>query len=115
LTLNGFFVSLSILRFTDQDRAEAVAGEYAASWENVSIRASDGIVLRDWLFTPQNPQGRAVLLVHAVLGNRHDMLGRRNSCWTEDIRVFLLTNEAAAHPVGRFRGVSTSREILQGG
>ena len=76
LTLNGFFVSPSILRFADQQRAEAVASEYNASWENVSIRASDEVILRGWLFTPQNAQGRAVLLVHAGMGNRHDMLGR---------------------------------------
>ena len=76
LTVDGFFVSPSILRWSDQDRAETVASEYGASWENVSIRASDGVILRGWLFTPPNPQGRAVLLVHAGLGNRHDMLSR---------------------------------------
>jgi pimeloyl-ACP methyl ester carboxylesterase len=76
LTLEGFFVSPSILRRTDQGRAEAVASEHGASWENVSIRASDGVILKGWLFTPQNHQGRAALLVHAGLGNRHDMLSR---------------------------------------
>jgi uncharacterized protein len=74
LTLDGFFVSPSMLRRTDEDRAEAVASEYGASWENVSIRAADGVILRGWLFIPQNHRGRAVLLVHAGLGNRHDML-----------------------------------------
>jgi alpha/beta superfamily hydrolase len=76
LTVDGFFVSPSVLRWTDQSRAEAVTSEHHASWENVSIRAPDGVVLRGWLFTPQNPRGRAVVLVHAGLGNRHDMLGR---------------------------------------
>src|SRR5262245_332996 len=76
LTLDGFFVSPRILRRTDRGRAEAVASAHGASWENVSIRASDGVLLRGWLFTPQNRRGRAVLLVHAGVGNRHEMLGR---------------------------------------
>jgi dipeptidyl aminopeptidase/acylaminoacyl peptidase len=76
LTLDGFFVSPSILRRTDQDRAEAVANAHGAAWEYVSIRASDGVILKGWLFTPRNNKGRAVLLVHAGVGNRHEMLGR---------------------------------------
>jgi alpha-beta hydrolase superfamily lysophospholipase len=76
LTVDAYFVSPSTLRWTDKDRAEGVASEYGASWENVSIRATDGVILRGWLFTPQNPRGRSALLVHAGLGNRHDMLGR---------------------------------------
>src|SRR5215470_15161220 len=75
LTLDGFFVSPDILRWTDQERGEAVADAYSASLENVSIRASDGAILKGWLFSPQDYHGRAVLLVHAGLGNRRDMLG----------------------------------------
>jgi len=82
LTLDGFFVSPGILRWTDQGRAEAVASAHDASCENVWIRAADGVTLRGWLFTPQNHQGRAVLLVHAGLGNRRDMLGR--AAWLLD-------------------------------
>src|SRR5258708_10159413 len=80
LTLEGFFVSPPILRFADQERGEAVAGAYGASLENVSIRASDGATLKGWLFTPQNYHGRAVLLVHAGLGNRRDCWGTPNRC-----------------------------------
>lgn len=76
LTLDGFFVSPDLLRWTDQDRGNAVAEAYNASLENVSLRASDGANLKAWLFTPQAWQGRAVLLVHAGLGNRREMLGR---------------------------------------
>jgi pimeloyl-ACP methyl ester carboxylesterase len=75
LTVDGFFVCPDVLRWTDQERAEAVAAAYGASWENVSIRASDSAILKGWLFTPQNDHGRAVLLVHAGVGNRHEMLG----------------------------------------
>src|SRR5262249_9752252 len=62
-------------RWTDPSRAEAVASAHRASWENASMYASDGVVLKGWLFRPQSYRGRAVLLVHAGLGNRHDMLG----------------------------------------
>jgi len=76
LTVDGFFRSPDILRWTDQERGEAVAEAYGASLENVSIRGSDGAILKGWLFTPRDYHGRAVLLVHAGLGNRRDMLGR---------------------------------------
>ena len=76
LTVDGFFVAPDVLRWTDQERGQAVADAYAASLENVSIRASDGATMKGWLFTPQNYHRRAVLLVHPGLGNRRDMLGR---------------------------------------
>jgi alpha/beta superfamily hydrolase len=75
LTLDGFFVCPDILRWTDQERGEAVAEAYGASLENVSIRASAGAILKGWLFAPQDYHGRAVLLVHAGVGNRKEMLG----------------------------------------
>jgi len=74
LTLDGYFARP--VNRIDPRRAEAVASAYGASWENVSIRASDGVILKGWLFTPRSNQGRAVLLVHAGLGDRQDMLGR---------------------------------------
>jgi hypothetical protein len=58
VTLDGFFVAPAILRWTDHERAETAATEHAASYENVSIRASDGVVLKGWLFTPK--AGRVV-------------------------------------------------------
>jgi pimeloyl-ACP methyl ester carboxylesterase len=75
LTLDGFFVSPGILRWTDQARGQAVADAYGASLDNVSIHSSDGATLKGWLFSPENYNGQAVLLVHAGLGNRRDMLG----------------------------------------
>ena len=75
MTLDAFFTSPDILRWTDRERGQAVAGAYGASLENVSIRASDGATLKGWLFSPQNHHRPAVLLVHAGLGNRRDMLG----------------------------------------
>jgi uncharacterized protein len=75
LTVDGFFICPNILRSTNQERGRAVADACGASLENVSIRASDGAILKGWLFTPQNYYHRAVLLVHAGVGNRHEMLG----------------------------------------
>jgi pimeloyl-ACP methyl ester carboxylesterase len=75
LTIDGFFVCPNILRRSDQERARALADAYGASWASVSIHASDGPILRGWLFSPQNYHDRAVLLVHSGVGNRHEMLG----------------------------------------
>jgi alpha-beta hydrolase superfamily lysophospholipase len=74
LTIDGFFTCPDILRSTNQERGEAVAEAHGASLESVSIRASDGATLRGWLFTPKDYRGRAGLLVHAGVGNRHEML-----------------------------------------
>ena len=50
-TLDGYFFSPIILRRIDSSRAEAVAIAHGASREDVSIRASNGVILRGWLFT----------------------------------------------------------------
>ena len=67
LTLDGYFESPPILRRVDPNRAEGIANSHNSAWENVSIRASDGVILRGWLFTPHTHHDRAVLLVHAGL------------------------------------------------
>src|SRR5262245_55965237 len=74
--LVGFLGSPRLLRWTDQERGQAVADAYGASLVNVSVRASDGATLKGWFFAPQDYHGRAVLLVHAGVGNRREMLGR---------------------------------------
>jgi hypothetical protein len=46
LTINGFIVSPSILRRSDEERARALADAYGAYWASVAIDASDGPILR---------------------------------------------------------------------
>ena len=44
-------------------------------WQNAQVTASDGAVLRGWLFTPQRPNGAAVILLHGVGDTRAGVLG----------------------------------------
>jgi alpha-beta hydrolase superfamily lysophospholipase len=112
LTLDGFFVSPGILRWTDQERGQAVAAAYGASLENVSIRASDGAALRGWLFTPQDYRGNAVLLVHAGLGNRRDMLGHARCLLTRGYACLLIDQRGCGTSGGRVSwGVNEPADI----
>jgi dipeptidyl aminopeptidase/acylaminoacyl peptidase len=112
MTLDGFFVSPDILRRTDQERGEAVAGAYGATLENVSIRASDGATLKGWLFTPQNYHGRAVLLVHAGVGNRREMLGHAEWLLTRGYACLLVDQRGCGTSGGRISwGVNEPADI----
>jgi pimeloyl-ACP methyl ester carboxylesterase len=63
----------------DPRRAGELAISRGASWEGVAIRASDGVTLQAWLFTPRHSNnGRAVVVVHGGTLNRQYMLDRAN-------------------------------------
>jgi len=112
LTLDGFFVRPVISRPIDPARAEGVASAHAAAWENVSIRAADGVNLRGWLFTPQSAQGRAVLLVHGGLGSRQDMLGRAEWLLDRGYTCLLIDQRGCGTSGGRISwGVNEPRDI----
>ena len=89
-SLDRYFVSPDFLRSVDLERAEEVASEYGASCENAAIRASDGSILKGWLFIPQIRHDRAVLLVHGGLGNRHEDARPRQVAVGK--RIFLPSN-----------------------
>jgi uncharacterized protein len=55
--------------------ATSVAASTDADWREVHLRASDGAVLNAWLFTPREPNGDAVILLHGVADTRQGMLG----------------------------------------
>src|SRR5262245_17811298 len=74
LTVDGYFVRQKI--YIDPRRAEAVAAQTHASWEDVTINASDGVRLKGWMFGPERGNGRAVLLVHGGGLSRLHMLTR---------------------------------------
>jgi len=112
LTLDGFFVSPDILRWTDQERGQGVADAYGASLENVSIRASDGATLKGWLFTPQDDHGHAVLLVHGGLGSRRDMLGHAKWLLTRGYTCLLVDQRGCGTSGGRVSwGVNEPADI----
>ncbi len=49
--------------------------QFEAGVQSVSLTAADGVRLSAWWVTPQHPNGRAVLLLHGIGGNRVDMSG----------------------------------------
>jgi pimeloyl-ACP methyl ester carboxylesterase len=64
------------LAITAADRATAhnLARDLGAAIETVSLAAADGVSLQGWLFTPREPNGHAVVLLHGIASNRAAML-----------------------------------------
>lgn len=52
-----------------------VAADSAAELQDVSITASDGMVLRAWVIQPHHANGNAALLLHGLADNRLGMTG----------------------------------------
>jgi dipeptidyl aminopeptidase/acylaminoacyl peptidase len=46
--------------------------------ESVAIRAHDGVSLRGWYYTPDQPNNKATILFHGVGSNRQDMVALGN-------------------------------------
>ena len=57
----------------DPAEADTIAGGGASAWEPARVTASDGVVLDGWLFTPRQPNGSAVILLHGVGDTRGGM------------------------------------------
>ena len=50
----------------DPHEADAIARGSASTWEPARTPAADGVVLDAWLFTPHQPNGSGVLVLHGV-------------------------------------------------
>jgi hypothetical protein len=61
-------------RQPDPADAERVARAASASWQSARVTAADGAPLSAWLFTPQSPNGSAVIVLHGVNDTRHGVL-----------------------------------------
>ena len=53
----------------------AVARQFGAELQQVSVNASDGVVLRAWFLRPTKARAEAVILLHGVGDNREGMTG----------------------------------------
>jgi fermentation-respiration switch protein FrsA (DUF1100 family) len=52
----------------------ALAASIGAHWSDVSFMSrGDGLELKGWLFRPETPNGRSVIMVHGLKQNRVDM------------------------------------------
>lgn len=54
-------------------QADAIAQDSASSWEPARATAADGVELDGWLFTPREPNGSGVILLHGVGDTRSGM------------------------------------------
>jgi len=55
--------------------AQSIARDSNADWSAAEITASDGVILRGWLFTPHQPNGGAIILLHGAGDSRLGVLG----------------------------------------
>jgi len=83
MAAGGVFLTEAVLRPYHGPRAEPAFHRYAertamltkTRFEDVSVTAADGSVLRGWLFRASPPRGRAVLFLHGQGDNRSGALG----------------------------------------
>jgi len=59
----------------DRHEADAIARGAASTWQSARIAAADGVTLDGWLFTPRDPNGSGVILLHGVGDTRAGMAG----------------------------------------
>ncbi|HVG91534.1 MAG TPA: alpha/beta fold hydrolase [Alphaproteobacteria bacterium] len=79
--LAGIFIadmSLKLRRLPlrhQQAIAAAVRDDFQAALQDVSIRASDGVVLKGWYVHPRVYNGNTVVLLHGITDNREGVAG----------------------------------------
>ena len=74
MTIDGHFVRKRIQ--IDPHRATEMAIMSVATWKDVTIKASDDVALKGWLFEPSRANHRAAMFVHGRGGTRQGMLVR---------------------------------------
>jgi fermentation-respiration switch protein FrsA (DUF1100 family) len=73
----------------DENAANDVAGSDRAALSDVSVIASDGVILRGWLFAVSNGNGDAAILLHGQGDNRAGMLGNADMLLRRGYSVLL--------------------------
>lgn len=77
-----------------------------SSRRSVQITASDGAVLRAWLFTPENSSGNYVIALHGISDSRGGVMGLA--------RLFVENRYAVLAPDGRGHGESGGELVTYG-
>ena len=86
--------------------ADSIARGSAAVWETARVSAADGVVLDGWLFTPHDPNGSGVILLHGVGDTREGM--------TTHAEYLLRAGFTVLAPDARGHGASGGRVISYG-
>lgn len=85
---------------------ERMHKQFGAGVETATIRAADGVPLRAWWVQPSMPNGRAVMLLHGIGGNRVDMSGYAD--------IFVARGYSVLLPDSREHGESGGRLVTFG-
>ena len=93
-------------RRPDPSYGDWVVRETGAAWKSVSVTAPDGVRLEGWLFTPREPNGGVVMLLHGVNDSRLGMIGHAPYLLRAGYKVLL--------PDSRNQGVSGGASMSYG-
>jgi fermentation-respiration switch protein FrsA (DUF1100 family) len=69
--------------------ADALARNTDSTWEDARVIAGDGVRLDGWRFTPREPNGSIVMLLHGVADNRLGMLAHASFLLPNGFSVLL--------------------------
>jgi pimeloyl-ACP methyl ester carboxylesterase len=86
----------------DRAAAQELARSLEATLETIAIDAADGASLQGWLFTPREPNGHAVVLLHGVASNRAAMLSSVRLFLERGYRALAIDARAHGESGGRF-------------
>jgi dipeptidyl aminopeptidase/acylaminoacyl peptidase len=75
--------------------AESAVAGTGARWQSEQVRAADGVLLDAWLFTPAQPNGGAVLVLHGNAARRDSMMPHARYLLAAGYTV--LTPDSRAH------------------
>lgn len=78
---------------------------------NVEVAARDGIILRGWFFSPREPTGNAVLILHGIADSRSSQLGLAHMFL--DHGYIVLAPDSRAH--GESGGAIATYGLLESG
>lgn len=77
-------------RFTaSSTAADALARNTGSTWDDVRVSAGDGVSLDGWRFTPRQPNGSVVMLLHRIADNRLGMLAHASFLLRNGFSVLL--------------------------
>jgi uncharacterized protein len=85
---------------------ELVQKDFQTHFDDVSMTAADGAVLKAWFVQPAKSNGKAVLILHGIGGNREGSSGFAE--------MFLAQGYAVLLPDSRAHGASGGREVTFG-
>ncbi len=75
--------------------ADGVASHANSRWETARVTAADGAVLDGWLFTPANPNGGGVIVLHGVADTRQGIM--EHASFLLQAGYTVLTPDARGH------------------